>query len=218
MTDLLEKLLSKRPGAFVDVGANLGQTMLKVCSIDKKRSYVGFEPNPVCVGYLRQLIARNGLQNCTIIPVGIAPRAYVAGLNLYDGAADSSASIIPAFRRRTAETVPVPVMSDAELDLPETIAVLKIDVEGGELGVIEGLQSTIASRLPEIVVEILPTRNQPERRDRQERLETLLFGMGYQISIVRKQNGRLAGLEPVASVGFERTMDTVDFLFSRPSS
>jgi hypothetical protein len=39
----LTRVLS-RPGTFVDVGANLGQTLGKVLAVDPDRSYVGFEP------------------------------------------------------------------------------------------------------------------------------------------------------------------------------
>ena len=37
------KVLAARAGAFVDVGVNLGQTLIKVKLIDPKRQYVGFD-------------------------------------------------------------------------------------------------------------------------------------------------------------------------------
>ena len=49
MFPLLGALLRQFPGVFVDVGVNVGQTLTKVKAIEPGRSYVGFEPNPVCV-------------------------------------------------------------------------------------------------------------------------------------------------------------------------
>src|SRR5690348_13368483 len=45
---LLTLLLPYNKGSFVDVGANLGQTMIKVKALDSARKYIGFEPNPTC--------------------------------------------------------------------------------------------------------------------------------------------------------------------------
>src|SRR3954454_17062558 len=43
---LLEWAMSVRGGAVVDVGVNVGQTVLKVRMARPDREYVGFEPNP----------------------------------------------------------------------------------------------------------------------------------------------------------------------------
>ena len=41
---------------FIDVGVNVGQTLLKLKSISSEINYLGFEPNPNCVNYLKNLI------------------------------------------------------------------------------------------------------------------------------------------------------------------
>ena len=33
-------------GIFVDVGVNIGQTLLKLKAVDNEMNYIGFEPNP----------------------------------------------------------------------------------------------------------------------------------------------------------------------------
>src|SRR2546423_15720410 len=50
MVDALARLfaLAGRPG-LIDVGVNIGQTPLKLRSIDRDRRYVGFETNPFCI-------------------------------------------------------------------------------------------------------------------------------------------------------------------------
>ncbi len=60
LLDIFELLLPKLEGAFVDVGANLGQTLCKVKLVDAARTYYGFEPNAAaqssrsCGAWLRQ--------------------------------------------------------------------------------------------------------------------------------------------------------------------
>ena len=45
MTEVIRRLFELKSGAFIDVGVNLGQTLLKVAAADPSRAYVGFEPN-----------------------------------------------------------------------------------------------------------------------------------------------------------------------------
>ena len=48
---------------FVDIGMNIGQTLLKVRSMDQHIPFIGFEPNPICVSYLYKLIQLNQIEN-----------------------------------------------------------------------------------------------------------------------------------------------------------
>src|SRR5690348_5369770 len=52
----IERLRRDRPGAFVDVGVNVGHTLVKVKAADPGREYIGFEPNPQCLTYVQHLI------------------------------------------------------------------------------------------------------------------------------------------------------------------
>ena len=60
------------PGTIlVDVGVNIGQTLIKYVSIaGKECHYVGFEPNPRAASYVDEIIIRNGLTNASIVPAG----------------------------------------------------------------------------------------------------------------------------------------------------
>src|SRR5689334_6653408 len=99
MEQVLEKLISIKAGAFIDVGVNVGQTLLKVKSIDPSINYYGFEPNPTCVYYLNQLIETNKISNVLLFPVAIADKPKIAQLNFYyDSDTDSAASMIRDFR------------------------------------------------------------------------------------------------------------------------
>src|SRR4051812_34079059 len=107
---VLRRCFERRAGAFVDVGANLGQTLLKVRALDADRPYYGFEPHPFCCHYLRELVARNALRACAIVPVALADRVAVTPL-LSTGATDTWATIVAGFRpdARYSRADPVPV-------------------------------------------------------------------------------------------------------------
>ena len=50
MTEVLKNLRPFFKGHFIDVGVNLGQTLLKAHAVFGRHDYIGFEPNP---GYHR---------------------------------------------------------------------------------------------------------------------------------------------------------------------
>ena len=100
MIRLLESVLPLAKGSFVDIGVNLGQSLIKLRSLDQKRQYIGFEPNPSCVFYVEKLIKVNSFENTLVIPVGLSDKTDVLHLNLYseNNSVDSSGSIIKDFR------------------------------------------------------------------------------------------------------------------------
>ena len=55
---------------FVDVGVNVGQTLLTFRSCSNN-FYFGFEPNPSCVFYLRSLISANKFSNVSFYKMDI---------------------------------------------------------------------------------------------------------------------------------------------------
>lgn len=189
---VITRLLKERPGAFIDIGANVGQTLTKVLRADPGREYVGFEPQIMCCAYLTQFIADNRLANAQVLPVGLGATAEILALrsgDLHDVTATTLEDGGGAVVR------PIPVLKGDEvleqLGL-SAIAVIKIDVEGAELEVIEGLRGTLAQHRPAILFELFPNftgsprvRSSEERcaanRSRADRLEQLFEGLGYGI-------------------------------------
>ena len=80
MIDILKIVLPIDGKNFIDVGANIGQTLLKLRSVSSKINYIGFEPNPICVNYISKLIEENNFSNTQIIPSGISDKNEIGVL------------------------------------------------------------------------------------------------------------------------------------------
>lgn len=221
MLDILRKLLPGKSGSFIDVGVNLGQTLIKVKTIEPDRDYIGFEPNPVCVTYVNRLIQKNGFKNCTLVPVGLFPETTILGLNLYQpNSDDSSASMIAELRptHEIKKTIFVPVSTfEATSDVIgiEKIGIVKVDVEGAELEVFQTMVGAIKKDRPLILVEILPVEKGEGliQLERQKAIEQIFSDLGYQFFQIRKTvKRRFTGLERIHSLSMNRDIQLRDYL------
>lgn len=158
--EVFKAIFNVQDGAFLDVGANVGQTLIKVLKIDRVRQYVGFEPQISGCFYIDQFIKKNHLLDHTVFPLGISSRNGVVKLGLR-GEDDVTASIVEKYRPegfyKYYQYIPIVVGDDIlnELGLV-SVSILKIDVEGGELDVIKGMPSFIKEYMPYIFFEVLP--------------------------------------------------------------
>ena len=131
---------------------------------------------------------------------------------------DPSASIVPNFRANVVARRPVLVVNTKDLpqgSIPDQIAVVKIDVEGGELSVIEGLLELIRKKRPFLVVEILPASNS-ERMERQNAIERHLASLDYRLYRIRRtpDDERFEGFVPIETIGEHRDLESCDYVFS----
>lgn len=190
MMPALERLCAQKDGAVLDVGVNLGQTLVSYLSLGLGVPYVGFEPNPHCVHHARLLASRNGARNVTIVPYGLATEYRSVMLHARSDI-DSAASLVAGFRDASeyagASVVAVAPGDDLiEMLGVDDVSVLKIDVEGAELDVLSGLRRTITRTRPFILCEILPiydetTANGAMRRARTDAVVALLREWNYAI-------------------------------------
>ncbi len=221
MVEIFDRLAPPRSGVFLDVGANTGQTLLKLRSRWTDTPWVGLEPNPACVQYLGQLIAANGFRACELVPVGLHTEAALMKLDFYtaDGT-DSSASLVANFRpdekvfgHRLISTLPFAAI---EPFVARTgVAFVKIDVEGGEKEVIETLTPVLRAARPPVLMEILPVYKpeNTQRLDRQRAIEQTFRELDYQIFRVEKTAADgFAGLRRLAEIGVHSQIAWSDYL------
>lgn len=196
-TQLIATVLCHRRGAFIDVGANVGQTLLDFLQAPVRSTYLGFEPNPTCFQHLRELLALNHLDSCRVYPAALFDRTGVETLHLFGGDTDPGASILSTLRPdRHIHTLPVCAyrFDDLRDIVPEPeIALVKIDVEGAELEVLHGMQNTLREKRPWILCEVLhrDERSDPSGFERRcDLLIQMVHDLGYDAhQIIQEESG-----------------------------
>lgn len=144
-------LLSKRKGLAIDAGANKGvyfyhlaRTYRRVC---------GFEPLPILASYLSRAKPANAdmisvaLSNTAATAILRLPRGYNELGSLEDQTRTQWDTAVP-IETHTIETVTLDSFAFADVSL------IKIDVEGHELAVLEGASRTLERWRPTIVIEV----------------------------------------------------------------
>lgn len=215
------KKLYNREKTFLDVGINLGQTLIKLKSVEKDAGYIGFEPNPLCVNYANELISKNSFSNVTVFPVGISESSSVLKLNLFDEAGhDSSASIVEEFRDKSKikKTLNVPVFSWSDLDVvaDKKIGIVKIDVEGAELEVLNGIKSVLESDRPYVLIEVLPVYSEDNtfRLERQKKIENILSDCNYKIYRINKKGDMFEKITSLETIGIHSDLQMCEYVFT----
>lgn len=220
MISLLKHLLKEKEGAFLDVGINLGQTLIKVKGVDPKRKFIGFEPNPTCVFYVKELIKKNQFEDCTIFPVGLFTEDSVMLLEcINDTEVDSAGSLIKNFRsgRVIYHKIPVPVFrfqSITSLLNVDKIGIVKIDVEGAELEVVKSLYQLFNIHRAIILLEVLPVYSNENtmREERQEELERIFDELNYSLFRVDKSKNTFIGLKKIENIGIHSDLNQCDYV------
>lgn len=199
-TRLVQSFL--RPGmCFVDVGANIGYYALIGARIVGDTGVVHcFEPNPAVRAGLTTNLELNGLRNVVVHDEAMTSqsgtvRFYASAWNENSGIS----SIIPGQgRSEKGEEVPCVSLDDFAATLGDRhIDLLKIDIEGAELEVIEGGQRLLrGADAPPILFEA----------DEVGPLVDALGGLGYHIR--RLEYSLAAGLV------LKRPDEAIDSIFS----
>lgn len=216
---LLQQLMPVAEGVFVDVGMNIGQTMLKFYSMQDGRDYFGFEPNPMSYYYCQKLAESNQFQKCQLFPVGLADKDDVVTLYM-DMDIASGASILKDFRTnmdRYRKHINVPVFKGDEIlgNIAGRFGIIKADVEGSELEVVKGCLHVIKRDLPFLILEILPvynlnTQNGQYRKTRQDELLSILFNLRYCMFRIDSETASLHALNEIDVHG---NMQLTNYLF-----
>lgn len=159
----LIELLFSEPYVFIDIGANQGEFTVFVAALGKDNQVLAFEPTSQMLERLNANIAANNLQNVSVFPVGLADAAqenvpiFGRTTSYDDGTYNSGLPTIFAIPKRDQllETITLQTLDETLASFPSsrTVDLIKIDVEGAELKVMEGGRQTIANYRPLIIFE-----------------------------------------------------------------
>ncbi len=219
MVDVLKSL--DLEGGLIDVGVNVGQTLLKFRSVYDSAPYVGFEPNPLCVHYTNKLIAANNIAQADVYPTGISDDSGYVKIHYYsDELSDPSASIVEGYRPDNkiarSELIRVSTFSqiEKECSLPSNAGAVKIDVEGAESLVLSSMKDYLSRQRIPVIIEILPVYNEEntERLNKQQSIEQIIADLNYSIHRIDKSEGTFAGLSPIDSFGIHGDLTKCDYI------
>ena len=153
----IETLFASRPepyDAFVDIGANFGLYTVIAAHRGFAKEIVAFEPDPRNFGQLNANLYMNGLTRSVLArQEAVSAGEGTVPLSLHAGRSTGKSRI----SRDGPDAVTVPCVSiDSAFAWSGRSLALKIDVEGHELSVIEGMKRTLAANDCFLQVEIFP--------------------------------------------------------------
>lgn len=171
---LLERFIQKGKVVY-DVGAHVGYfSLLSAMLVQDEGQVIAFEPNPDNAKRLRQHIEMNGYTNIKIIEAAVSNEN---GESSFDDDKESSTSCLSPTGRIIVKTRTIDALVESREAPPPDY--LKIDVEGAELLVIKGAESTLKSYRPLI---FLATHSPALKKD----CIDLLDSLGY---VVKPESG-----------------------------
>lgn len=151
LTEVLAMLL--RPGdTFIDVGANVGYfACLAATRVGRGGRVVAFEPVPRNAALLEKSVVLNVFPHVTVQRKAAAAGAGRVRLAQPD-AANGGSFTIARDGALEVETVALDAMLDGRVD------VVKVDVEGAEGLVFDGMQAVLEREKPVVLLEYTPSR------------------------------------------------------------
>ena len=146
-----------RPPRIVDAGANIGLTSLYLKTVFPDAEVLALEPEPGNLEALKRTISINDLRSVVVIPKGLwtANVGLQANPNFRDGEAWSF-SLMAGSGSQTGAFPAVSLRSVLDEQRWETIDLLKIDIEGGEVALLRDPETVrlIATRVSLLCMEV----------------------------------------------------------------
>ena len=157
-----------KEGAFVlDIGSNIGNHTLYWANERNARKVYAFEPYPYSYKILEKNVKINNLEDrVKIFPFGISD---VETKGSVIGFCPTNIGGTGFENDKNGDFDFKPLDS---LNIQEKIDLIKIDVEGAELNVLNGGMETIKKNLPIIIIETFSNK---------DKIEEMLFPLGYEL-------------------------------------
>lgn len=135
-------------GVFIDVGAHVGHFTVR---LSKTASHVyAFEPGPIQLRGLRKNLQLNGITNVTVFPEGVSNEVGVCSVSTPGGYGQMQISKDP---QGTIKTVTLDSLLAYD-SFADRVDLVKIDVQGHEAKVLEGMHKFVAHYKPRLVIEL----------------------------------------------------------------
>jgi FkbM family methyltransferase len=140
---------------YIDVGAHIGMLAIPAASlVGDQGEVLAFEPNPINMSRLARCVGLNKLANMRLFDCALSDLTGEAAFNFPLGAA-TRGSLLSATGSEGAMTFNVKTARGDDLFLPLDArpTLVKVDVEGFEIEVIEGCREYISRAHPALITE-----------------------------------------------------------------
>jgi FkbM family methyltransferase len=185
-----------KPGmVFIDVGANDGYyTLFAARRVGPTGKVIAIEPSSRERAHLQRNLGRNGLDSVHVVSAALGAKAGVVDLHLAHGV-HAGHNTLGEFahddvERASSERVPLETLDSvvARHGL-RRVDLVKIDVEGGEAGVIAGACTVLSSMRPMLLMELNDRALHAQRQSAAALLRTLRQDLGYEILVFSHTSG-----------------------------
>ncbi|MCB0515112.1 MAG: FkbM family methyltransferase [Chitinophagales bacterium] len=153
-TKRILKLVCHAHSNCIDVGCHKGEVLDEMLKVAPQGTHFGFEPIPQLYQNLVQKYA--SLPQCYILPIALSNRKETTHFQLVVENPSYSGLKKRRYANEAEKVETIEVQTDClDYILPKDLAIhfIKIDVEGGELGVLQGARQTIQQYKPYIIFE-----------------------------------------------------------------
>jgi FkbM family methyltransferase len=144
------RALVPRGGTYVDVGANIGQLVIAAHrAAGASSSITAIEPHPRTASFLRENLRLNGIEDVRVMQAAAGDRFGWTSFTDYRD--DDQNSVVE--KGSASEHILVPIVRLDAFLAGQSIDLVKIDVEGYEKYVLDGLDSAL-DRVSHIYFEV----------------------------------------------------------------
>lgn len=141
----------------VDIGANIGVLTLALARFAPQGQVFAFEPGHASFAYLETNIANADATNVSAASMGVYDRTGTLPLQVSASHPGGSYISQTEVHEAASESIPVTRLDDwVEANAIDRLDVMKLDIEGAELRVIDGARQTLDRFRPVLVVECNP--------------------------------------------------------------
>lgn len=179
-----------KPGdTFVDVGANVGFfTLLAASLVGGRGRVVAFEPSRSNAELLRKSLEANPFDNVTLHRTALGCESGAAILVHEPGSSNailprSPENDMPAHALREEVSI---VRLDDFLPVLPSVEIVKMDVEGFEPQVWDGMTELVARYRPVVLLELSPLALRISSGETAQALLDRVLGAGYELRVLRR--------------------------------
>jgi len=162
-TEIMQKFIEP-DDVILELGANIGYYVLLESKILSDKGYIyAVEPFAENVALLKRNIAMNKLTHVDVYDIAMSDKREIA--KLYTGKACNLHSLVNTSDDEDADFVEVQTETvDSFLEDKRPITFLRMDIEGYEAIIIDGMQRTLSSpHLKRMFIEIHPARIESDK-------------------------------------------------------